>query len=302
MPLNRSIEIIPASCVGNFARLQLAHPGIGRVMGSTSHGVFCLTASSRIVFLTTEKNPGPLNTFVDSLPALPHADWTAVEMKHTPKLLKFSGLGVQIDLVHAETWQPHKLPALTTTPDQRVELIKLLTSEILGSGRQSIFLPVLKWVLTPQLRIVTPFTSLFEFSEFKARIRLAFIDNEPRQAAIALFLFFGAGPGLTPAGDDFIWGFLLALTRWQSVLCPHFDLDKLSTLLLASARRRTTFLSASLIECASFGWADEGLLSVLDGLFAGEINVQESARIILAYGSSSGLDAFAGIITALRLE
>ena len=277
MPRNRSIEIIHAFCVGNFARIQLTQPGIGRVMGSTSHGVFCLTASSRIVFLTTEKIPGPLNIIVDSLPALPHALWTAAEMKHTPKLLKFPGLGVQIDLTHAETWQPPQIPSITTTPDRRVELIKLITSEILNSGRQSIFLPVLKWVLTPHLRIVTPFTSLFEFSEFKDRIRLAFINNEPRQAAIALSPFSGAGPGLTPAGDDFIWGFLLALTRWRTVLCPRFDLDKLSSLLLASARRRTTFLSASLVECASFGWADEGLVAVLDGLFAGDIDVQGSA-------------------------
>lgn len=298
---SRSLKIIPASCVGNFACLQLTTPGSGKVMGSTSHGVYCLTASSRIVFLTTEKFFGPLSIITNSLPAFSQADWTAAKITYTPKWFKISELGVQIDLTHAETWQPPQLPSSITASERRVELIKSIITILLGSQRESIFFPVLKWVLTPQLVIVTPFTSLFEFSELKRELRLAISNNEPRQAAIILAPFFGMGPGLTPAGDDFIWGFLLTLTRWRSVLCPRFDLEKFSTLLLASARRKTTFLSTSLIECASFGWADAGLVSVLDGLFSGEINIQESVWKILAYGSSSGLDAFTGMLVALTV-
>lgn len=293
---------IHASSIGNFARMHIDGEGRGRVMGCTSKGVFCLTASSRIVFLTSENLHGPLNVVVDSLPEFSPDKWTGAETIQTVKALRFPGMKFQVALDKAHTWQPPDPPLIHASPDQRRALLNTLAIELLASGRESIFSPVLKWVLNPNLRIITPHVSYFEFFNMRRELHRAIQINDPRQAAISLNPFLGMGPGLTPAGDDFVWGFLFTLTRWQSLLCPRFDLDKFSSLLLASARRNTTFLSATLMECASFGWADETFISTLDELFSGDLNISPSAKKIIVYGNSSGIDSFAGMTLAATIN
>lgn len=293
--------LLQANSIGCFARTQLAQPGRGRVMGSTSSGVFCLTASQHIIFLTAEKRYGPLSIILDSLPDIEPSRWQAVELEQSPIVLVFSPLGIQVNLSNSETWQPLPLPTVKTTTEERRGCIKAITCELLRSGRETILLPILKWLVNPSLRIVTPFISRFDWMEKRKELTRAVQLNEPRRAALALHPFLGMGTGLTPTGDDFIWGFLLALSRWQSLLCPHFDLDKLDALLIVSARRSTTLLSASLVECASLGWADAGILSVLDAIFTGRMSIRQMAGVLLVYGSTSGMDAFAGMATALQI-
>ncbi len=293
--------VLPATCIGSFARDQLAQPGRGRVMGSTSSGVFCLIASQCIFFLTTGKKLGPLNINLDSMPEISPSRWLAVEMEHSPDTLLFPSLGIQVNLANAESWQPPPLPPIKTTAKERGECIQAIACELLRSGRATILLPILKWLVNPSLRIVTPFLSRFDWLEKREELTRAIQLNEPRRAVLALNPFIGMGTGLTPSGDDFTWGFLLALNRWQLILCPHFDLDKFGALLLASARRNTTLLSTSLVECASLGSADAGILSVLDALFMGQMTIQQMIEILLAYGSTSGMDAFAGMATALQI-
>jgi len=291
---------LQANFVGNFARAQLAQPGRGRVMGSTSSGVFCLTALGRILFLTIEKRFGPLNVNLDSLPEIPPSCWLAAEMEQSPEILFFPSLGIQVNLADTATWRPPPLPSVKTSAEERRIRIQALARELLRSGRETILLPILKWLVNPALRIGTPFISRFDWMEKREELSQALQYNEPRRAAMALHSFLGMGTGLTPSGDDFIWGFLLALSRWQSLLCPHFDLDKLGALLIALARRSTTLLSVSMVECASLGWADAGILSVLDALITGQMNIQQMADTLLDFGSTSGLDAFSGMATALQ--
>ena len=294
--------ILRANSIGCFTYDQLAQPGRGRVLGSTSSGVFCLTASQRILFLTTEKRLGPLNIILDSMQEISSSCWLTAELVQSPDSLVFPTLGIQVNLANAKTWQPPPLPLVKTTAKERGESIQVIAREVLHFKRETILLPILKWLVNPFLQIVTPFISRFDWIEKREELSRAIQLNEPRRAALAFHPFLGMGTGLTPSGDDFICGFLLALSRWQSLLCPRFDLDKLGALLIIEARRSTTLLSASLVECASLGLADAGILSVLDTLFTGQMDVLQASDILLSYGSSSGLDVFAGMVTALEIS
>jgi len=109
----------------------------------------------------------------------------------------------------------------------------------------------------------------------------------------------GLGAGLTPAGDDFILGFLLCLNRWQGALSPGVDLESLNRQMVRSAYRRTTQLSANLIECATLGLADERLVNGLDWLLSGETTDPDVLGNLLGWGNSSGVSVLAGFATAL---
>jgi len=110
--------------------------------------------------------------------------------------------------------------------------------------------------------------------------------------------FLGLGPGLTPSGDDFVLGYLLALNRWGQVLFPGVQPAPLNQALSDLAARKTTALAASLIACAALGQADERLVRAFDGIFLGEPDPETCANFLLRWGSSSGLDALAGFIMA----
>jgi len=110
--------------------------------------------------------------------------------------------------------------------------------------------------------------------------------------------FLGLGSGLPPSGDDFILGLLLSINCWSD-LFPHNN--KLSTLneeIVEAAYKRTTTLSANLIECAALGLADERLIQAVDCLATGINNRDEIIPGLLSWGNTSGIDAFVGMITA----
>jgi len=117
----------------------------------------------------------------------------------------------------------------------------------------------------------------------------------------ALHPLLGQGSGLTPSGDDIILGFLLALSRWGHILSPNLDLQALQQPLISQAYRRTTLLSANLIECAASGQADERLVLALDGIFTGQLDGVDCAALLLGWGNSSGCDALVGMGIAINL-
>jgi hypothetical protein len=106
----------------------------------------------------------------------------------------------------------------------------------------------------------------------------------------------GAGPGLTPFGDDTLLGALLALGRWGGRLTPSLNLADLSGDLLAQAAQRTTRLSVNLLACAAEGLADERLTLALDGLVCGLRRPQECAALLRAWGATSGSGVLEGFL------
>jgi len=110
--------------------------------------------------------------------------------------------------------------------------------------------------------------SLYELTQWlHAVARL----DEPMQAPDkCIGRLLGAGPGLTPSGDDLLAGVLLSL-RYNG-----FDAaaEELAALILRDAAQRTNAISVSMLREAAEGRAGEYAL-----------------RILAMYGSSDGLDA-----------
>jgi hypothetical protein len=111
----------------------------------------------------------------------------------------------------------------------------------------------------------------------------------------------GLGRGLTPAGDDFLCGFLLtSFYLRKNAALMEYEPD-LNHQIVAEAQKKTTALSAALIKCAAIGEGDERLIDALRWITQGEINIAHARESLLSYGSSSGVDALAGMLTALFL-
>jgi len=102
----------------------------------------------------------------------------------------------------------------------------------------------------------------------------------------------GLGGGLTPAGDDFLCGIMLA--AWLA----HPDPDAFCQAVAETAGPRTTMLSAAFLRAAGRGECRAAWHRLLPALAAGvEDAIVSAAQDVMAYGSTSGADALTGFVT-----
>jgi Protein of unknown function (DUF2877) len=107
----------------------------------------------------------------------------------------------------------------------------------------------------------------------------------------------GLGPGLTPSGDDYLGGVLLAL-RW---LGRGAHADSLWRWLEPRLAAHTSAISAAHLGAAAAGEAHEALHEVLENLSAWQApDLHPSLARLDAVGHTSGWDALAGIVAVAR--
>lgn len=107
----------------------------------------------------------------------------------------------------------------------------------------------------------------------------------------------GLGPGLTPSGDDLLCGAMIGLRAAQRA-------DKaaeLSRQVAIAAPGLTTPLSCAFLTAAGDGQAAERLHLAVNAIVAGQTaRIAALAADVGAIGHSSGWDALAGVVLALR--
>jgi hypothetical protein len=113
----------------------------------------------------------------------------------------------------------------------------------------------------------------------------------------------GLGPGLTPAGDDFLLGVMAGLRTWPQFLAGKgLSLEEACQAIYGAAAGRTNLLSMALLRSAKegmFGEAWHGLLAALREGKARE--VREAADRVLGFGGTSGADALSGFLAVSKI-
>jgi Protein of unknown function (DUF2877) len=108
----------------------------------------------------------------------------------------------------------------------------------------------------------------------------------------------GLGPGLTPSGDDYLGGVLIALS-----LLGRLSLrDRLWQTLEPLLTERTTDISRAHLVAAAEGYGCAALNRMLCAILAGATDrvVADAITGLAAVGHSSGWDALAGALAALK--
>ena len=103
----------------------------------------------------------------------------------------------------------------------------------------------------------------------------------------------GLGPGLTPSGDDFLCGAMVALSH-----LGRGDLGaRLAARVLPAARTGTSLISAAYLRCAADGEASEVLFDALTCVAAGgDDGLEACLDAVHAVGHTSGWDSLAGAV------
>jgi hypothetical protein len=284
--------------IGTLAMDALSTVQTAAILGVTSRGIFLQAAEERMIFLSFEGYRGPLTANLSGdlqpLRSLSPGGTVAVGQGW----ITFADSDAIISTRDPELWKPPHPVGPPLNSLDRAELIRDLASEVYQHKRA-----VGLGEMLPTLAGFPPtcVTRDNRFQDTHAKIddirgRIAQGDLLPLSATVQSFL--GLGSGLTPSGDDFVMGLLLALNRWESILQPGATLSRFNEQVVEAAYRCTTTLSANLIVSAVLGLADERLIQAVDFLAAAEHHQSEVLPGLLTWGNSSGVDALVGMITA----
>ena len=259
----------------------------GQVTGQTSGGIFLRTDADRILFLSFATWRGPLTI------NLSPADREDLHIDlHSPFLIQAGAINfpearISVEFNHAACWSPpSKPPELLPLAERARRFTQVSTAVTAGladrfaAGRDSLA------GLDANINPVAPGLPT---------LRIVLKSGEPGDLIAALVDGLGRGSGLTPAGDDLVLGFLLALNRWGDRLRSHLPQEQINRALVDAAHQRTTALSASLIGCAVHGLADERLVLALDGLVSGNLEEDLIVDHLLGWGHTSGAAALQGM-------
>jgi hypothetical protein len=107
----------------------------------------------------------------------------------------------------------------------------------------------------------------------------------------------GRGPGFTPAGDDFVGGFL-AIINWIRI-----SLEIGSPIVPGPEYRKlTTWTSFKLMECNAQGLVDIEVQDLINSIAKGDVlQYIDSVRLIAKRGHTSGIDFATGATVGLYL-
>ena len=181
-------------------------PAEYRVSGVTSRGIFLFSPESKVIFLSSEPYRGPLTI---NLTDGPHAANLGDVVRLADSRLDFPG-GSALLLSQARSWQPPPPPAAGIDPPARAELLRSVAVEILGRAPQAGLAPLLGLLFN------LPFPPLAP--ELRAAADCLTDLRSGADPVPALSKILGLGRGLTPSGDDFIAGYLLAAARSRTAL------------------------------------------------------------------------------------
>lgn len=209
------------------------------------------------------------------MPRLPHV-CSSTTIDYQPGTIILDQL--TIELAHATIWPP-QLPFLQIPLDvAQLSLHEYSSFSALRSG---------------------PAAQITRAQQGIATLKRGIQARKLADVTAGVMALAGLGPGLTPAGDDFLVGLLAALHATAQVGQGQ-DQQRLCQLIATTAATQTTRLSAAWLQHAGAGhfsqrWHD--LILALNGGISAQ--VRQAVTQIKATGATSGGDGLFGFVTGL---
>jgi len=273
---------LTAAAIGHVAQEILQIETNANICGNTSKGLFGATDNKKILFISRQTFKGPLTINTnEKLPArqiLSHD----TPLLLSPDRIRFIQSALEIKISpQTYVWTPMILKKLDFNLEAFIIRSELIRHEM-----------ITQLSTRHQAHKNQTNTNDNLKSALSARNKVAVFES--------LSNLLGCGEGLTPSGDDFICGFLLAAHAWVEILFPGFALQKTIRKIVEAAKEKTTTLSANLIACAASSSADERIIRCVKWLNSGGHSAVFITEELLSYGSSSGLDTLAGMLAFIQ--
>jgi len=299
----------PVVLSGKHARAALADASTWRVRAIFRRSVYCQATHGAVVCVgSLSLGAGPLNILA---PMPPEWSWQDFGLARDTQVEWHGGAlrfdrRVAFSFARARLWQPD-----ASVRDREAGVLSagldVLAAECRRRAPIDGLAPTIHWILGKEL----PDASVSGFDQALAEAAAPGIaalntwlgsavgggnaHDSPPQPVEKLI---GLGPGLTPSGDDFLGGVLIALRAfgWPDVS------DTMGRWLLRRANTRTHAISYAHLRCAADGAGAAVLHDALAALMSpGAPGLGARLDAVAAMGHSSGWDALAGMALVANL-
>lgn len=286
--------------IGHVAFDWLQNTVNATVQGITSKGVFLSLRDGEVIFFSDSIDFGPLNLL------------SSGKVPNYWRLHDSISVNLQVDSLALSTaqrceifanyqiWQIPPPPGYHITNAEQHKRMKQAVSQVRLLKTDDGFSPMLPHLLNPLATSLS--ANLLPAWQIIHNLAFNLPHDDIARISQCVIPLLGFGRGLTPSGDDFISGFLFLLNRFPP---PNLPVDWLKTLnqnLLSAAAESTNAVSRSLLFCATTGSADHRLQRCADWLMNAEISFENQPLELARWGSSSGADFLAGMITAIQFR
>ncbi len=253
------------------------YPSKGRILGIFKRAIDFSIDDQVVALVIPQLKNGPFHIVVDSIP-----DWNLEG--------EFS-ISIDKQLIHIGDWiLDFSIAPDIWNPEPDWRKIKI-SPIILSNARR-----LVKEKASHRIKS-SPFACILLDDRIESACQLCegIVGCDDDLIRHAVSRIAGYGPGLTPSGDDFLAGVMLALHI--SNVSHESNFLRTCETIYQSAAARTTKLSRAYLSSASQGQADERWHDFLYSMKEGKIeDLDESLEPILAFGETSGLDMLSGFL------
>jgi hypothetical protein len=271
----------------------------GEIFGVMSRGIYVKTSSRWLSFISCEPYCSPITINLNGDPIYLHQISSGMPVQISDRQIILPDAMLTISAQNSAVWNP---PPPQFPPLSKAECIQNLAyfaRKALTQKPSAGLCPLLPHLLIlPEIEKELGQNSL---QKGILAIQPYLLNREAAPLVSKLCNCLGAGAGLTPSGDDFVTGVLLALNRWKDILWDRDDLDLINQSVVDAAYQKTTTLSANLIELASYGEGDERILKAIDWIMAGTTDESSIIDDLIDWGRSSGVDMLVGFTAAITI-
>lgn len=278
-----------------------------RVLSSHQHALNLVTPTGTLFAIVTPYHGnGPFHIVISP------AQLAQIQRQPTLYLRENSLISgsLTLPLTHFTRWEPH-LPALITLPTQSLPALYQRYRElgqpalgvvVLGHSNQPTTKPLP--ILAPTWVDHPTHVAYQRAQQAMTALSLGLYEQKRELIIEGVTLLAGLGPGLTPAGDDFLVGVLAAFYA----LGPDYAQQQWITwqnhiqLIADTASHRTTRLSATWLTYAGGGAFGEPWHQLCHAINAKQSQaLLASATRILTTGATSGADALSGFLWGMAV-
>jgi hypothetical protein len=286
---------IKAVSIGSEAARLLRAGATAHIIGCTSKGLFVKTPGSEVFFISYESFRSPITIVLGE----PFSELLAVENGEEVSLdasgMELRGGSIRIECGQLNPWVSPRPTGQASTAGIRRERVETIAASAVSAKPDSGFSPLAAAMLTKNTPLSIPPEDRAVFRRIESILRTN-TRQETNLVLAEMEGLLGFGRGLTPSGDDFALGFLLAVTRWGQPLGYEKDaVEAYCAGLTRLVEEKTTSLSRMFIRQAALGRGDERHLAVMDGIMTSNPSMELCIKYILETGNSSGIDSFLGM-------
>lgn len=261
------------------------------VQGITSKGIFLKLVNNSIAFIAADQYRNPLTINLPGARLFFRSIQFRDEVQIAPNELIFPNHDFAVSIEHATVWSARN----NETP----------IAELPHPSHASLYLARLNNAIQNPVDLFDHALAFLDgnLSRLPEELIKALIPLRQPATTSTLNLkesglyFSGRGRGLTPSGDDLLLGWCYALKR-LSAFHP-LDLTTIFSIITGLIFQNSTLISANLVNAAAKGEVDERLLSAFEAMIGLSPIDTKNIENIIYWGSSSGVEAVAGMAIAL---